>query len=105
ITMQAIDGPPEEIGHHVGAALVGTFLGILMSYGFAQPLAGAIEQRVQDDGRYELCMKAGVMATFKGLPPAIAVEFARRVLPHGVRPTFEETEKLCRAARTEQAAA
>lgn len=105
ITMQAIDGPPEEIGHHVGAALVGTFLGILMSYGFAQPLAGAIEQRVHEDGRYELCMKAGVMATFKGLPPAIAVEFARRVLPHDVRPTFEETEKLCRASRTEQAAA
>ncbi|MCC7243529.1 MAG: flagellar motor stator protein MotA [Acidobacteria bacterium] len=105
ITMQAIDGPPEEIGHHVGAALVGTFLGILMSYGFAQPLAGAIEQRVQEDGRYELCMKAGVMATFKGLPPAIAVEFARRVLPHDVRPSFEETEKLCRATRSEQAAA
>lgn len=105
ITMQAIDGPPEEIGHHVGAALVGTFLGILMSYGFAQPLATSLEQRVQDDGRYELCIKAGVMATFKGLPPAIAVEFARRVLPHDVRPTFEETEKLCRATRTDTQAA
>lgn len=106
ITMQAIDGPPEEIGHHVGAALVGTFLGILMSYGFAQPLAGSIEQRVTDDGRYEQCIKAGVIAMYKGLPPAIAVEFARRVLPHDVRPTFEETEKLCRASRTtDQAAA
>lgn len=99
ITMQAIDGPPAEIGHHVGAALVGTFLGILMSYGFGQPLAGCIEQRVQDDGRYEQCIKAGVIAMFKGLPPAIAVEFARRVLPHDVRPTFEETESLCRASR------
>jgi chemotaxis protein MotA len=109
ITMQAIDGPPEEIGHHVGAALVGTFLGILMSYGFAQPLAGSLENRVAEDGRYEQCIKAGVIAMFKGLPPAIAVEFARRVLPHEVRPTFEETEKLCRASRTtggqEQAAA
>jgi chemotaxis protein MotA len=106
ITMQAIDGPPEEIGHHVGAALVGTFLGILMSYGFAQPLAGTLEQKVSDDGRYEQCIKAGVIAMFKGLPPAIAVEFARRVLPHDVRPTFEETEKLCRASRTtDQAAA
>ena len=100
ITMQAIDGPPEEIGHHVGAALVGTFLGILMSYGFAQPIAGSLEQRVQDDGRYEQCIKAGVIAMYKGLPPAIAVEFARRVLPHDVRPTFEETELLCRASRT-----
>jgi chemotaxis protein MotA len=106
ITMQAIDGPPEEIGHHVGAALVGTFLGILMSYGFAQPLAGSLEQRVQEDGRYEQCIKAGVIAMYKGMPPAIAVEFARRVLPHDVRPSFEETEKLCRASRTtEQPAA
>ena len=106
LTMQAIDGPPEEIGHHVGAALVGTFLGILMSYGFAQPLAGSLEQRVQEDGRYEQCIKAGVIAMYKGMPPAIAVEFARRVLPHDVRPSFEETEKLCRASRTtEQPAA
>jgi chemotaxis protein MotA len=105
ITMQAIDGPPEEIGHHVGAALVGTFLGILMSYGFAQPIATSLEHRVEEDGRYEQCIKAGVMAMFKGLPPAVAVEFARRVLPHHVRPTFEETERLCRASRTEPAAA
>jgi chemotaxis protein MotA len=105
ITMQHIDGPPEEIGHHVGAALVGTFLGILASYGFAQPFATSLETRVHEDGRYEQCIKAGVMATFKGLPPAIAIEFARRVLPHHVRPTFEETEALCRATRGEQAAA
>lgn len=105
ITMEAIDGPPSEIGHHVGAALVGTFLGILMSYGFAQPLAGSLEQKVMDDGRYEQCIKAGVIAMFKGLPPAIAVEFARRVLPHDVRPSFEETEKLCRASRSDGQAA
>jgi chemotaxis protein MotA len=105
ITMESIDGPPAEIGHHVGAALVGTFLGILMSYGFAQPIAGSLEQRVADDGRYEVCMKVGVLATFKGLPPAIAVEFARRVLPHEVRPSFDETEKLCRASKTDAAAA
>lgn len=100
ITMQHIDGPPEEIGHHVGAALVGTFLGILMSYGFGQPLAGSIEAKVNDDGRYEQCIKAGVIAMFKGMPPAISVEFARRVLPHDVRPSFDETEKLCKAAKS-----
>jgi chemotaxis protein MotA len=107
ITMGAIDGPPAEIGHKVGAALVGTFLGILMSYGFMQPLAASLEQRVQDDARYEQCIKAGVLAVFKGFPPAIAVEFARRVLPHEVRPSFEETEKFCRASRggADQAAA
>src|SRR6185436_1099831 len=99
ITMQAIDGPPAEIGHKVGAALVGTFLGILMSYGFVQPLASSLEARVRDDGRYEQCIKAGVLAVFKGLPPAIAVEFARRTLPSDVRPTFEETERACRATQ------
>jgi len=99
ITMGAIDGPPAEIGHHVGAALVGTFLGILMSYGFIQPLAAAMETRVSDNGKYEECMRAGIMAVYKGLPPAIAIEFARRVLPAEVRPSFDETEKLCRASK------
>jgi chemotaxis protein MotA len=106
ITMQSIDGPPAEIGHKVGAALVGTFLGILLSYGFASPLAASLETRVDEDGNYERCIKAGVLATFKGLPPAIAIEFARRVLPHEVRPSFEETEQFCRAAaRPDQKAA
>jgi chemotaxis protein MotA len=104
ITMQAIDGPPAEIGHKVGAALVGTFLGILLSYGFVQPIASSLESRVRDDGRYEQCIKAGVLAVFKGLPPAIAVEFARRTLPSDVRPTFEETEKACRATQSGAAA-
>ncbi len=105
ITMQAIDGPPSEIGEKVGAALVGTFLGILLSYGMFGPLATALEVRVDDDGNYEKCIKAGVLATFKGLPPAIAIEFARRVLPHEVRPSFEETEKFCKAAGKPEAAA
>ena len=105
LTMQAIDGPPAEIGAKVGAALVGTFLGILLSYGFALPLASSLEQRVYDDSRYEQCIRAGVLAIYKGFPPAIAVEFARRVLPEDVRPSFEETEKLCRATRGEATAA
>jgi chemotaxis protein MotA len=98
ITMGHIDGPPAEIGHHIGAALVGTFLGILMSYGFIQPVAGALETRVNDEGYYCTCIKAGLLAVYKGNPPAIAVEFARRVLPHSVRPSFNETEQFCRAA-------
>ena len=101
LTMQALDGPAAEIGEKVGAALVGTFLGILMAYGFALPLATSLEQRVKDEGRYDQCIKAGVLAIFKGFPPAIAVEFARRTLPQEIRPTFEETEALCRASRTE----
>ncbi len=107
ITMQAIDGPPSEIGQKVGAALVGTFLGILLSYGFVQPLAASLEHRVTEELNIEQTIKAGVLALHKGFAPAIAVEFARRVIPEEVRPTFEETEELCRAARSEggQAAA
>jgi chemotaxis protein MotA len=98
ITMGHIDGPVEEIGHHVGAALIGTFLGILLSYGVVQPISQSLEQRVGEDQYYCLCIKAGLLAVYKGNPPAIAVEFARRVLPHSVRPSFNETEQFCRAA-------
>jgi chemotaxis protein MotA len=104
ITMQAIDGPVTEIGHKVGAALVGTFLGILLSYGFVQPLAANLEHRVTEEANIEQAIKAGLLATCKGFAPAIAVEFARRVVPEEVRPSFEETEQLCREARTESQA-
>jgi chemotaxis protein MotA len=104
ITMGHIDGPAEEIGHHVGSALVGTFLGILLSYGFCQPLASNLESRVEDDGFYCICIKSGLLALYKGNPPAIAIEFARRVLPHDVRPSFNETEQFCRAATAKGAA-
>ncbi len=98
ITMGAIDGPPSEIGEKVAAALVGTFLGILMCYGFVGPMATFMEHRVNDLGRYEQCLKTGLLAVYKGFPPAIAVEFARRVLPLEVRPSFDETEKYCKNA-------
>jgi chemotaxis protein MotA len=98
ITMAHVDGPASEIGHHVGAALIGTFLGILLSYGFIQPLSSNLEARVADEAFYCVCIKAGLLALYTGSAPAIAIEFARRVLPHHVRPSFEETEKFCRAA-------
>lgn len=105
ITMGKIDGPPAEIGHSVASALVGTFLGIFLAYGFVQPLAANLEHRVSDEGRYAHCLKAGLLSVYKGLPPAIAVEFARRVLPEDVRPTFEETEQACKGQRADAAAA
>jgi chemotaxis protein MotA len=105
ITMQAIDGPPSEIGEKVGAALVGTFLGILLSYGFAQPIATKLEHMVAGEGHYLRCIKTGLLAAYKGFSPAIAVEFARRVLPNEVRPSFEETEKTCRGIKPEAVAA
>jgi chemotaxis protein MotA len=105
ITMQAIGGPVEEIGHKVGAALVGTFLGVLLSYGFVQPVATSMEHRVSEEQNFDQAIKAGLLALHKGFAPAIAVEFARRVIPEDVRPSFEETEQLCREARTESQAA
>ena len=105
ITMQAIGGSPAEIGHKVGAALVGTFLGILLSYGFVQPVAHSLEHRVHEELTIEQTIKAGLLALHKGFAPAIAVEFARRVIPEEVRPSFEETEQLCRNARSGSAAA
>ena len=99
ITMGAIDGPPSEIGHKVAAALVGTFLGILMCYGFVGPMGTYLEHVVSDEGHYTKCLKTGLLSVYKGFPPAIAVEFARRVLPHEVRPTFEETEQYCKGTK------
>ena len=101
ITMGAIDGPPSEIGHKVGAALVGTFLGILLSYGFVQPLANSLEHRVTEEANIEQTIKAGLLALHKGFAPAIAVEFARRVIPEEALPSFEEAEEMCRSARSE----
>ncbi len=99
ITMGKIDGPPSEIGHSVAAALVGTFLGILLCYGFVGPMGTFLEHAVNDEGHYEKCLKTGLLAVYKGFPPSIAVEFARRVLPHEVRPSFEATEQYCKNAK------
>jgi chemotaxis protein MotA len=97
ITMQVIDGPPQEIGHKVAAALVGTFLGILAAYGFIQPLATNIETMNQDEARYLQCLKAGMLALARAMPPVIAVEFARRTIFSDVRPSFKDMETAVRS--------
>jgi chemotaxis protein MotA len=99
ITMQAISGPPEEIGEKVAAALVGTFLGILLSYGFFQPMATNMELLNAAEARYFECIKAGVVAYAKGNAPTVVVEFSRRVIFHAVRPSFEEVEKAIKAVK------
>lgn len=93
ITMQAIDGPPAEIGHKVAAALVGTFLGIFISYGFVQPLATNIDMANDEESRIFETIKSGMIAFAKGLNPIISVEFARRSIPSEYRPEFQEMEK------------
>jgi chemotaxis protein MotA len=105
ITMGKIDGPPSELGHSVAVALVGTFLGVFLAYGFVGPLASSLEQKAAASTKYFECMKTALLASQKGLPPAIAIEFARRVLPDEVRPSFNETEKACKGSRSTLAAA
>ncbi len=99
ITMQAIDGPPEEIGHHVAAALVGTFLGILLSYGVVQPIATNLDVASQANSRYFGCIKTALVAFWKHMPALVAVEFARRTIETDIRPTFKELEEACRPSK------
>jgi chemotaxis protein MotA len=99
ITMQAIDGPPQEIGHKVAAALVGTFLGVLLSYGFVQPLATNIEITTEEESRMFEAIKAGIVAFAKGMQPLIAVEFARRTIFQDYRPSFKEMEEVLKGTK------
>ncbi|KAB2925981.1 MAG: flagellar motor stator protein MotA [Bacteroidetes bacterium] len=100
ITMQAINGPPEEIGMKVAAALVGTFLGILLCYGFLGPMAAHIETIHQSEARYMECIKVGVISYAKGNAPAMVVEFSRRVIFSDFRPTFAELEAVIKEAKS-----
>lgn len=108
ITMGALGGPPEEIGHKVAAALVGTFLGILLSYGFVSPIAASMEKTVDAEGQFYQMLRAGLMAFARGMAPMISVEFARRAIPHEFRPSFKNMETACKgggaAAPAEKAA-
>jgi chemotaxis protein MotA len=96
LTMQAIGGPVEEIGHLVGAALVGTFLGILLSYGVVGPIATNMENLNASGSRYYEVIKASVVSFAKGAAPLLAVEAGRRVVFNVDRPTFGELEKQLR---------
>ena len=92
ITMGALDGTAEEIGHHVGAALVGTFLGILMAYGFVGPMSTAVGHRVAGESKVFDCLKVCLLSTVNGYSPQVAVEFGRKTLASADRPSFEELE-------------
>lgn len=98
ITMGALGGPPEEIGHKVAAALVGTFLGILMCYGFLGPLASNLQKMNDDEADYLRCLRQGIIAFVKGSAPVLAVEFARRSIPGELRPTFKDFEVACKGS-------
>jgi len=95
-TMGSLAGPPEAIGEKVAAALVGTFLGILLCYGVVSPIAAGIEKNNEAESQYYQTLRAGLMAFAKGMAPMIAVEFARRAVPPEMRPTFHEMEAVCK---------
>jgi chemotaxis protein MotA len=96
ITMGALGGPPEEIGHKVAAALVGTFLGILLCYGLLGPIASNMSKIADEEQSYYHVLRVCMMAFVKGLAPIMAVEVGRRAVPGHVRPKFQELEQLCR---------
>jgi chemotaxis protein MotA len=98
VTMAAIAGPVEVIGEKVGAALTGTFMGVLLAYGFCGPLSTAIENGNGEEARFFAFFKASVVAFAKGFAPIVAVEFARRAIYSTARPTFQEMEAACKAA-------
>lgn len=96
VTMQHLDGSPEELGHHIGAALVGTFLGLFLSYGFLAPVAANMENLAHDEARYFACLKSGIVAFANDSAPSTAVEFARKNIYSFDRPSGEEIEAALR---------
>ncbi len=99
LTMGKIDQPPSVLGHSVGAALVGTFLGVLMSYGFVGPMAAKIEHQVAEEDTLYKVIKIAIVAFVGGSPPQMAVEFGRRAISGHERPTFDELEKTVRGKK------
>ncbi|NLW81965.1 MAG: flagellar motor stator protein MotA [Desulfovibrionales bacterium] len=96
LTMGKINEPPEVLGHHIGAALVGTFLGILLAYGFVGPFSTNVEHQVREQHTLLNVAKTAIMSFALGWAPVLALEAARRAVPSSVRPTFEELESAVR---------
>lgn len=96
LTMSALGGPPEEIGHKVAAALVGTFLGILLCYGTVGPLSASLSKLTDEEQAYYHVLRVLLASFVKGMSPALAIEIGRRAIPEHVRPSFSEVDKACR---------
>jgi chemotaxis protein MotA len=105
ITMGALGGPPEELGKKVAAALVGTFLGILLCYGVVGPLSANMTKAAEEEHSYVHMLRVLMLASMKGNAPQTVVEIARRAIPIHVRPTFEELEAACRGESASSAPA
>jgi chemotaxis protein MotA len=105
ITMGSIGGPPAEVGHKVAAALVGTFRGILLCYGLFGPIASSMGKVNDAESEYYNVLRVALVTFIKGMPAIMSVETARRSIPSGSRPTFQEMEKSCKTVNTTAAAA
>jgi chemotaxis protein MotA len=105
ITMGALGVPPEEIGKKVAAALVGTFLGILLCYGLVGPLAARMGKIAEEEHAFLMVLRVTMIAFLKGVAPIMAVEIGRRTVPGHVRPSFKAVEEACRGAKEAPAAA
>ncbi|PZP54715.1 MAG: flagellar motor stator protein MotA [Micavibrio aeruginosavorus] len=92
-TMASITEPPEVLGAMIGGALVGTFLGVWLAYGMVGPIAGAMNSRAATEVMYYKCIRVGILSFLQGAAPQVAVEFARKFLPHEIQPTFQELEE------------
>lgn len=99
-TMESVGIPPAELGKLIAAALVGTFLGILLAYGFVSPLAGRVEQRLHESSKLLECIKVTLLASLNGYSPALAVEFGRKVLYSTERPSFIELEQHLKQSKS-----
>jgi chemotaxis protein MotA len=99
--LAAVDQPPAVLGDLISKAMVGTFLGILLAYGFVAPLASRVERQTSDSVKILECIKTTLLASMNGYPPQLAVEFGRKVLYSGVRPSFAELEEHVRQAKTQ----
>jgi len=99
-TMENVALPPAELGILIAHALVGTFLGILLAYGFITPLSGLLEQKLEESTKMYQTVKVTLLASLNGYAPAIAVEFGRKVLYSSERPGFNELEDFVKQAKS-----
>jgi len=99
-TMEAVGAPPAVLGKLIASALVGTFLGILLAYGFIGPLANLLEQKLHESSKMFVCVKVTLLASLNGYAPALAVEFGRKVLFSTERPSFGELEEHIKASKS-----
>ncbi|NPA71732.1 MAG: flagellar motor stator protein MotA [Gammaproteobacteria bacterium] len=99
VTMNYLDAGPLEIAHHMSVALVGTFLGILIAYGFIAPMSAALAERAEAGSAFYGVIKTGLMANLNGYAPQVAVEFARKAIPSHERPTFAEVDEFLQSQK------